>query len=118
MTMSSNCRSLLTELIEEGLPEGYSIRLNYSGRGMYGKDCVGIVGPNPLKMFCYCAGTCVDVHYDRGDIAVEFFDLLSNHKQDSMGRDTIIYFPEWNVDEDDAKPFQDLIDNYNSEDGE
>ena len=63
------------------------VRRNYSGRGMYGKTCVGIVCESPV--------TAVKSAQSRG---------LSGALTDNMGRDYIVYWPavtaESRVDDD------------------
>ena len=84
------------ETIEETLRAfcddyGYEYRENYSGRGMYGRNCVGIV--------CECSA--IDLIMDLADYIMNNFDgyisvrdaLNGQVRQDSMGIDTIVYFP-------------------------
>ncbi len=69
---------------------------SYSGRGMYGKKCVGIVTDDPSDCVLAIVRELMD---DCGDID-ELRDLvgyLDNSSQDSMGRSAIVYWPriEW-----------------------
>ena len=71
-----------------------TVRRNYSGRGMYGKTCVGIVCESPV--------TAVKSAQSRG---------LSGALTDNMGRDYIVYWPtvqaieinDGNATDDDCK---------------
>lgn len=70
--------SEIIDLLEEIAGEvGGDVRYNYSGRGMYGKTCVGIV--------CEDATKCIEEAAVRG---------FRGAKTDSMGRDTIVYWPK------------------------
>lgn len=61
---------------------------NYSGRGMFGKQCVGIVCRDNLLE------TIVKLCDYLYDCEVESVaDALGNICRDSLGKDTIIYFP-------------------------
>jgi hypothetical protein len=56
-----------------------SVRNDYSGRGMYGKTCLGIVCDNPIHI--------IEEAAQRG---------LLGAKIDSMGQDSIVYWPCYN----------------------
>ena len=65
---------------------GYEAR-SYSGRGMYGKECVGVTCDNQ-----------VDLLFDMMDHASRTqIKQLKGCKTDSMGRSIIVYWPsvEW-----------------------
>lgn len=68
---------------------GYEFRDDYSGRSMYGKKCVGIV---PDVTYMACLVQLVDYLRDEG--VYNAYDLLGDPRVDSMGMDTIIYFPK------------------------
>ena len=62
---------------------------SYSGRNMYGRECFGVVIPrdtNMLKLGFDLAKTLLE------DESFDIDDL--DYKTDSMGKDTIIYFPD------------------------
>jgi hypothetical protein len=84
----------------------------YSGRGMYGKQCVGIVGGSAqFVAFMYLVVPKIDPRFnvqnlEQGDVTefeLEFSDEWLNMKTDSMGRDTIYYWPNVHAAEIDAK---------------
>lgn len=79
----------IAELIEEFCEsrEGCSYYPNYSGRGMFGRLCVGIVVHG--RVYGVLAELC-DFLYSRGvtDASVALGDISS----DSLGMDTILYF--------------------------
>ncbi len=75
---------------------GYSVR-SYSGRGMYGKQCLGIgigSGISPFKVACEIAMEVLKLD-DQHDIVESLMADLSDERvaQDSLGMGTIIYFP-------------------------
>ena len=55
---------------------GWEFRSNYSGRGMYGETCVGVVCPS--------ASECIEEASLRG---------IRGASVDNMGRDFIVYWP-------------------------
>ena len=55
---------------------GGDVRADYSGRGMYGKECYGIVCSDPTR--------CIEVAATKG---------LKGARVDSMGTRTIVYWP-------------------------
>lgn len=65
-----------------------SYRTNYSGRGMTGKTCVGFTLSASDLVLLGVVLTSV-LGYDRS------MDLSASACTDSMGRDTIVYFPGW-----------------------
>lgn len=76
----------LCEIIEEA---GYSPR-SYSGRGMYGKQCVGFTFEgNTLDAVADLFE--VAAYYDHG--VFELARVVKSAQTDNMGMDTVIYFP-------------------------
>jgi len=64
-------------------------RGDYSGRCMFGKQCVGIVyAGNPLELLVRLCDFLYENDIKSGK------DALGNICQDSMGRDIILYFPQ------------------------
>lgn len=56
---------------------------DYSGRAMYGKECVGVVGDlGDFAMFCAAIGS-----------TVSDWEWVRHARQDSMGMKSIFYFP-------------------------
>lgn len=82
--------------------EGIRWRASYSGRGMYGSECVGFTtsdysGAGDLAKFVLAVSQALGT-----DVAVQIADAT---RTDSMGRGTIYYFPgvvaeDWDLDED------------------
>lgn len=70
-----------------------TIRTDYSGRGMYGDRCFGIVVADQRE----AARVLVNLATLDGDLAVELADRWTT---DSMGMTTIVYFPGVAIDAD------------------
>jgi hypothetical protein len=75
----------------------------YSGRGMFGKQCVGItVASNQIGSTIFNIGLKIG-EYEEGDVTdcslEEFVQCFKNVKWDNMGLDYIIYFPDIDWDE-------------------
>ncbi len=86
-----------------------SFRNDYSGRGMYGRKCVGITGSRSdcqrvigavlQQMTQELFDTAIDssegeeqAAYDLNDVVQENIDKLMQQSMDSMGLDVIVYF--------------------------
>ena len=90
----------LIEALEEfGTPR------SYSGRGMFGSQCLGITTDEPLRVLAlvsYALGL-VDGENEVAGSGPEYQELVgkfANARMDSMGRSTILYWPtiEWRDD--------------------
>ena len=69
---------------------GYEIR-SYSGRAMYGRECLGVdTEDSPWTVATNCITTCVALEIDFDD----FIDSVGKPRTDSMGRGYILYFPD------------------------
>lgn len=67
--------------------QGYEFYPNYSGRGMFGKRCVGIVCGNVCRcMIELCA------YLQLKGVVIEVNNFTSVC-YDNMGKDMIVYFP-------------------------
>lgn len=65
---------------------------SYSGRGMYGKQCLAVVGVHAGAVFSDLIGTALygEFSTDEKDAIVM---ALCDVRQDSLGHDTVVYFP-------------------------
>lgn len=70
---------------------GYEPR-SYSGRGMYGKECLGVSGDSALEIVLETIETVASQAGDTETIAEFVADLL-DVRTDSMGRGEIVYWP-------------------------
>lgn len=78
---------------------------SYSGRGMYGRDCVGVTLPAGVSAFRLAAAisaALLDMDSEEGPSDVEELSRLTV-REDSMGRDSIVYFPNvpWTAEEEE-----------------
>lgn len=77
----------------------------YSGRGMFGRECVGITCTDPFEVICKLLGHFSNeaIEAERNseeetDELVLYHYLLSHFEHiqsDTMGFDKIVYFPDW-----------------------
>lgn len=70
------------EILENENLEPY----RYSGRGMYGRQC-----PAFNSIFIYAALVALAAKYHDD---VDFLNVLKHVRTDSMGLDTVCYFPD------------------------
>jgi hypothetical protein len=85
-------RSVLLDAAYEAEIMEDDLRLDYSGRGMYGDKCVGIVVEDPSALIEFVLALA-----DSGTDT----SWLRNVRMDSMGMSTIYYWPSVSVKEDD-----------------
>lgn len=100
-------RTLSRELLDEAIDVaastfGTSIDIHevYSGRGMDGETCFGLIVDNGGERelwaaFGYLAGLAEGRDEDE---EVDLMRLAKSARIDGMGRDTIVYFPGWELD--------------------
>ncbi len=89
MQYLQNALQLLCEQVDDEV----SFRNDYSGRGMYGKSCVGITGSKSGCMQIIAEVIKASVN-DTEMTVEEVVDMLLNFEQDSMGLDVILYWPD------------------------
>lgn len=73
--------------------EGLDYREDYSGRGMYGKQCVAITCNNPLSVLADIFMYIMDNNFEKWE-AFKVREILGEPKQDSMGYSSVLYFPK------------------------
>lgn len=114
--MAKTIQQILTEVIDDS---GIEVNIrSYSGRSMYGRQCVGIVGTftdcQTLIAECIKAmmqdlfdtamdGASEDEAYDMNETYQTNVDRLLAFSQDNMGLDVVIYWSrlEWVESEED-----------------
>lgn len=89
---------LIRDAVEQyGDEDAVSFRNGYSGRGMFGRGCVGIVGDRHTCMDII-AQVIKDAHLQSAsDDDIEFdsvVDTILDYSQDNMGMDIIIYWSQ------------------------
>lgn len=96
---------LTKKLIEEVAlnfdSEDLSLTFDYSGRFMYGAQCFGVIasGIETFSLFVHELTYVAALKDD--DTVNDITSLLSNLRSDSMGLDSIYYFPFADIPEDD-----------------
>lgn len=91
----------MVELLRDA---GYEPR-SYSGRAMYGRNCVGVETERYKSAFVVCAELCREALNMLGqDEACDFIEALADVDvaEDSMGLDSIVYFKniDWPKEEE------------------
>lgn len=84
------CAQIKSILTAQGVE--VDIRADYSGRGMYGAECIGFVIQNQVPYIFLLANAIADVTIIDGN-QTEYDQIVAATEQDDMGLDTIIYFP-------------------------
>lgn len=79
----------LQQLIEESMSE-YETR-SYSGRGMYGRSCLGVIVNDALN-FIFVLGYTI-AEYNLDELTEDTIKAPVKIATDGMGLDTIVYFP-------------------------
>lgn len=79
-----------------------SIKTHYSGRGMYGRTCLGIVTNNDHFICNTLAFYCSQHESDINNIISTFRSQLQHPNVDNMGKDYIVYFPSLLTDIDNS----------------
>ncbi len=75
----------IREIVETLEAEGYDVRTDYSGRCMYGHQCLGVTVPSSGAAF------------ELGQLLHEY-DSMGRTLSDSMGLDVIVYWPQVNTE--------------------
>lgn len=78
-------KHVIAALEDAGL-EQEALREDYSGRGMYGKECPGLVGSRKEFVRFYIR-LAAQIGADEAE------DLANAAREDSMGREEIVYWP-------------------------
>lgn len=76
-----------------GFLDDVTVRTDYSGRGMYGATCFGLVVSKSDVLVGYALGRFLE---ERG---YDAFEVLEAARTDSMGYDAVVYFPGYNLAE-------------------
>lgn len=91
------------QLIEAIENAGHQAR-SYSGRGMYGRECVGVTINDPFELYADLLEAATDGcnEEEMQGVVNGIADLMRNTRTDSMGRSMIVYWPnmEWQAQEE------------------
>lgn len=90
-------------LENEALDSELQINPNYSGRFMYGRECVAVTGAfrdivSFVSSVSYMAGECCESPHPVDLQINEFVTLIGNCQTDSFGLDTVCYWPSVSVE--------------------
>lgn len=82
-------RHVIAAVLDAGLEERH-LREDYSGRHMYGRQCLGLVGSHKefVRFYIRLAGW---IGSDEAE------DLAIAAREDNMGREKIVYWPGWEL---------------------
>lgn len=86
-----NARILLDIFNEVGL----EVRVAYSGRCMYGKTCIAVIHSHGHGWIAEVLDHIISIECN--DSLLVFSNALKNACEDSMGLDTITYFPGYSI---------------------
>lgn len=85
--------NIIKEFIKEFCEDqDLDYREDYSGRGMYGRSCIGIVCDNPLSTLLALFAYIIDSDDSIGGSEVQY--ALGKPEEDGMGMSSILYFPK------------------------
>lgn len=90
-------KSVLIDALWDADIDMDQVRWHYPGRGMYGTTCFGFVASNPMAAFGQLIVQLALVEGESNCFANQLIERVST---DSMGHDTIIYFPGLEIEED------------------
>jgi len=79
-------------LVELAEAEGIDVRTDYSGRAMYGRNCVGVVGV-PHDMLRFVLAVVPGLDPDDTEHTFAYAEEWLAMAMDNMGYDTIFYWP-------------------------
>ncbi len=89
--------------VAEGSEGTIRLHRHYSGRGMFGEQCLGItvdreisevgLGAKLILEYMVAHSEAEDLDYDATPDENEILDILERSCTDSMGLGTIVYFP-------------------------
>lgn len=80
-----------------------NLREKYSGRGMYGKECFGIIHSYASQLIAFMIHLDRIVQEDGPDLGVDFdlaLSIADSACSDSMAFDKITYFPGFQIGQD------------------
>lgn len=94
--MNTIDRETVITAIEDAGLDPQALYDDYSGRGMYGKECFGIVVESTAEAVKFLIALARNLEAELAD------ELADNWTTDSMGYGTIVYFPRFTVSEEDV----------------
>lgn len=95
----SNPFTIIKEAFEDA---GHEVR-SYSGRAMYGKECLGVTCSNPIRAVLETVAYLVENQGDSEEVTEAIDALARDPRTDSMGMAAIVYFPNIAWEEEDEE---------------
>lgn len=93
--MAAHIVNTALDFVEDGL----RLHERYSGRGMYGEQCVAFYGGDTRA---FLVSLAIDAPEDTRE---DFRDMLKNERSDNLGLDMVYYFPGFKVSKELLKGF-------------
>lgn len=92
----------LMSFVYDTYADDIDVRFDYSGRGMFGKECVGFVVRSPANFLITLGAALRTVELDNDEMDDSSYGDVPNYnyinaRMDNMAYDTIVYFPNWVV---------------------
>jgi hypothetical protein len=103
--VASNVAKLMFEIVQEADRDNLKIT-PYSGRFMFGKECLGLQCSN-LGEALHIIFLMAQEAINNEDLLNEIENMIIDTKQDSMGHDMIVYWPNASHNRND----QDKLEN-------
>jgi hypothetical protein len=107
LCVMGNKTKVLVDLI---ICAGYSVR-SYSGRSMYGKECLGVTCDDTHKLIVDVIEQAIEEDNGENSVIEDTLEVMKDSRTDSMGRSSIIYWPSVEFSREDAIEFEDDDEN-------
>lgn len=122
-------KHILQRLLERAIESGECCESNgtfrlqsYSGRAMFGRDCLGVVVQSDdlgaLWATIMQQAVAASQEDDFGDQEYQLIRAVRGHRQDNMGYDMIVYFPSVEYVEEYDDEEEDEVDQEEEEEEE
>lgn len=101
VTLTREAFTVLEQVTYDCAPDG-AVHDNYSGRHMYGSQCLALVCDGLSELICWMFGVGNAAEGEEPEVAEslqEFVELLqsSRTRQDSLGYQQVFYWPDVQV---------------------
>lgn len=96
----------LNDIVVNGLEPDAQWRHDYSGRGMFGARCLGLVLPRGVApaAFMFRFGQALGSLDEGAPLSDDLKQALLNAHMDNMGRGSVIYWPQVRTDDGTPQP--------------
>lgn len=89
------------EQLFANLGQGYDVTWTYSGRSMYGKQCLAVTleqYDSPTQFMFQLGFEISELNRDNEYPDYDMYELFCSPREDSMGRGSVIYWPSITLD--------------------